>query len=553
MPFRFSEASDDLKAAAQTVEHRADQCYKLLRLLNRPANIARWGLLTAMAYQLETWQQKYGANTPEHNVRMVTLDRCTCGFKFISEHGKQASRLVDKFTWSGSLIDDANHALFVTEQYTHFLSTFPLWHKNHEQVDVLADGRVRFYIPRDSPGQRRVIAFQQRYYPRGHELATQYSSSIKESPEAKRLLNELWNTARPTGTAKKFRYEPSWELIEALRPQYEARLDDNFRRPDTFQLHGYSLGEFKSFYIALLILCAIHEYVCYPFDKSGQPIPASSLVMVKTKAQWLTQLSQISALPGTTCEDIISDLTLNPVIQPGASMCIHPFVPLDAFALAVAPQFPLASAVDDNILRHFSYTFPTLYSAQNTDKETVMRERITEVAPQYVTAHSIELPDKSAEIDMLLVDEVSSVVAIAELKWSRKPNRTIERIARDEEIAKGVRQLRTIRTYARQNPDFLHARGKLPKSLSDYAHVHYLLVVWDHWYWVEPEDAMAIIHFDALLPALRRSTNLQETLSELLKYEWLPVEGRDFKVKYAAVSANGAVMESSIFSPASIK
>jgi hypothetical protein len=121
-------------------------------------------------------------------------------------------------------------------------------------------------------------------------------------------------------------------------------LYENFRHPDAFRLNGYSLGEFKSFYIALLVLCSIHEYICYPFDKPGQPVPASSLVMVKTRPVWTAELGQISGLPKAVCDAIIADLTLDPVAQPGASMCINPFVPLDGFVLAVAPQFPLASA-----------------------------------------------------------------------------------------------------------------------------------------------------------------------------------------------------------------
>jgi hypothetical protein len=166
-------------------------------------------------------------------------------------------------------------------------------------------------------------------------------------------------------------------------------------------------------------LCSIHEYICYPFDKPGQPIPVSSLVMVKPRSVWTEKLSRISGLPQSVCETIISDLTLDPLAQHGASMCIHPFVPLDASALAVAPQFPLASAVDENILRSFSYRYPPLFSAQNTEKEVVMRERIKEAVGRFRFEHSIELPDKTTEIDILLADEASSTLVFAELKWSR--------------------------------------------------------------------------------------------------------------------------------------
>jgi hypothetical protein len=272
--------------------------------------------------------------------------------------------------------------------------------------------------------------------------------------------------------------------------------------------------------------------------------------MVKTRSVWASKLSQMSGLSQAVCEAIISDLTLDPVTQPGASMCIHPFVPLDAFVLAVAPQFPLASAVDDNILRSFSYRYPELFSAQNTEKESVMRQRIKDAAVRFRVDHSIELPDKTTEIDVLLIDEASSTVVFAELKWSRKPYRTLERIARDKDVGKGLTQLQLIRAYARKHPDFLRELGKLPRSLTSYANVHYLLVVWDHWFWIDPEDGISVVNFDALLPALKRGTNLQSLVTELLRYEWLPVEGRDFRVTYTTAVANGAVLESPLFSPA---
>jgi len=52
------------------------------------------------------------------------------------------------------------------------------------------------------------------------------------------------------------------------------------------------------------------------------------------------------------------------------------------------------------------------------------------------------------------------------------------------------------------------------------------------------------------LTAFESGNNLQELVAGLLKYDWLPVEGRDFHVTYEASGVNGAVMESAIFKPA---
>jgi hypothetical protein len=238
--------------------------------------------------------------------------------------------------------------------------------------------------------------------------------------------------------------------------------------------------------------------------------------MVKSRRGRTNELSEISELDKALCEKILVDLTLNPSTLKGASMCIHPFVPLDGLTLAVAPQFPLASAVDDNILRMFSYTFDALFSAQNTEKERTMIERLRPAVSRFGFEPSVELPDGTTEIDVILVDEASSTLLLAELKWSRKPNRTLECIDREKDIEKGVEQLKLIRSFSRKHPDFLQQRKKLPQSISDYANVHYLLASWDYWHWIEPDDGIAIRRLHRLVgrpeQGRRPSCNNQEVV-----------------------------------------
>jgi hypothetical protein len=71
---------------------------KLLRLLNRPANEARWALPISMALNLEITLQKDGRNGHGHRIRVINFDRCTSDFKFINGHGRPVSRLVQKYT-----------------------------------------------------------------------------------------------------------------------------------------------------------------------------------------------------------------------------------------------------------------------------------------------------------------------------------------------------------------------------------------------------------------------------------------------------------------------
>jgi hypothetical protein len=157
------------------------------------------------------------------------------------------------------------------------------------------------------------------------------------------------------------------------------------------------------------------------------------------------------------------------------------------------------------------------------------------------------MPKPVPDIDLIVTDETASTIVIAELKWMRKTLRPVEMIERDREVLKGIRQLEQVCQFLMDNPDHLRAQGKLPRRLTDYEHVHYLLVARDHWLWVEPTDDIAILEFEAFSTALSRAENLHSAVGSLLSYEWLPVEGRDFTVQYERATANGVSIESEVF------
>ncbi len=123
----------------------------------------------------------------------------------------------------------------------------------------------------------------------------------------------------------------------------------------------------------------------------------------------------------------------------------------------------------------------------------------------------------------------------------------MERLSREEDVLKGVHQLELIREYGRQHPSFLLERKELGRRLDAYEHVHHLLLVRDYWYWIEPQDRIAVMDFDEFVRRYEASSSLKDLTEDLLQYQWLPVEDRDFHVEYSAASVNGAVIESALF------
>jgi hypothetical protein len=104
-----------------------------------------------------------------------------------------------------------------------------------------------------------------------------------------------------------------------------------------------------------------------------------------------------------------------------------------------------------------------------------------------------------------------------------------------------------VRDYAREHPDFLIRTWRLTRAVNSYTNIHYLLIVADHWFWIDPEDSFAIVDFQVFLTRFAASPNLQDTISDLLTYNWLPVEGVNFSVGFEPSSVNGATIESPTF------
>jgi hypothetical protein len=331
-------------------------------------------------------------------------------------------------------------------------------------------------------------------------------------------------------------------------PEYQGRVNGICRRADSLELGDYTLGEFKTFYTALLAVCAAHEHLCYRWMQLGNGFPLESAVMIKRRRAWSRTLSNLAKISEQKCERMIDDLTLG--VTRTANLHVHPFVSLDRSSntLALAPQFPLHSRVDENILQTCSRLRPALYDAATLEKEDEMRITL-KGASKFRVDGPATLPKPFPDVDLVVEDLRSGTVVIAEMKWVRKPLRPIEGTARDADVLKGIKQLGLVRDFLATNPDHLRLQRRLSQSLNLYRHIHYLLVARDHWLWIEPNDGIAIVEFDPFLRIVTNSEHLHLGIADLLTYDWLPVESRDFVVRYERAVANGVTLESQIFFP----
>jgi hypothetical protein len=534
----------DIAELIGAAETQADECWRELQLRYRPSNLAAWAVLTGGIRVVEREQAARGSNTPHFDALLSNLSRLLAiAVKWAICHGQPAEDLNKR--WTGELSAEIDQALSLAKEYSHFEVCFQGFHKGRYAAEVLSKSLIRFSVP-GGDRDRQVSAYQKGLRPREGRFAVQRAVQRPQDSRVRDAFDQALRTCRPTGPFG-FEYADPLDLWRELMPEYRDRVFALTRRADTLSLGEYTLEEFNALYVALIVMCAVHEHLCFRWAQRGSPYPIESAVMVRSIVEWTAALSGLSGLAQEKCRAMIADLTFS--VRQSIDLHVNPFIPLDGAnnLLALAPPFPLHSRHDENILRVCSQRRPQTYDVTSLEKESEMLAAARRVGRVYGADGPVQLPNPIPDIDMFAADESCSTVVIAELKWIRKTVRPAEIPTRDADVLKGITQLDSIRAFLATNLDYLRSRGLLARRLDEYEHVHYLLVARDHWRWVEPRDGVAIVEFEAFARTLEHSNSLSQAVSDLLTYDWLPVEGRDFRIQYDRATANGVTLESPVF------
>jgi len=537
-----SRSPRDVVQAIQALEDRADFCFDGLELLDRNAwNVGMWAGLVQAAAHVEGAipHHAYGGKT--HQIVLTNLSRIMpimCDW--CRRHGEQRTAPVSRFQWTRARAIATSTAFEAAAHYMPFCATFPAWHRDLVAAEMFEPAGVTF-IALDNLEERRVSAYRKGMGPGNAPVPP-----VERPPDLENLIREVLGTVQQRGL--EIHYPRPERLLRSLNEAYQSRLAAAFRRYEGISVGDYSLQEFRTVYAALTAVAAAREHICFRSAQINGRYPLESAVFHYAREQWIEQLSEMSGVGRATTEAIINDMTFGATRL--LDMIVHPFVPLDDCGrrLGLVPHFVLASNAEENILRICSYVRPRFYNAASAQKEVEMREELNSCASPFHLGGPVRLRRDLPDIDLVVEDTKTSTVAICELKWGRKPYSVAETVLRDQELTHGAEQLEMVQRFLRDNPDFLRLRRVLSRSLNEYRRIEYLLVARDHMKWIAPVEQRSIVGFNPFKSVLERA-DFSAGVDRLLSYDWLPVEGRDFRVEFKDDTVNGVTMRSESFFP----
>jgi hypothetical protein len=542
------EASPQFVAQLDQLEERADKCEFGLKIYGYPIHLAVWAVLTEHIIIIENAIKQFGYGSARHRGTMINLGRSgAIWLPWVRKHCRPVDEQGPR--WNRKLAKAALEIQNVAHNYSLFVSCFTMWHKHQLAAELIGQQHVRFRSLVEN-NQRRIRAYQQgvRVPNWPATIDEPRGEGFVKDPEVMAPISGLVGKCKALGFLG-FTYPASRELLTKLCDIYRRRLESASRWPADLRLGGYTMGEFRAFYAALLAVCSVHEHLCFRWSQKCKRYPANSAVLAKKRTEWTDTLTDLGGLHRTLVEQVIVDLTFGRT-RP-LDIYIHPFIPAapDHSLLFLIPGLPLNSRADENILRVFSYTHPNEYQEFSKKKEEEMRTDLEANNPhKFSIGGPVSLPGSLPDIDLLLEDASSSTLVVAEMKWTRKTVLAREHVERDEELLYGVEvQLKKVQEFLTRNPNHLKLIGAATRPLGEYANLSYMLIARDHLVWIPPQQNRYIVAYDALKTMLAEHQNLAEGVAELLRYDWLPLEGREFQVRFERAKANGVTAEAEVY------
>jgi hypothetical protein len=331
-------------------------------------------------------------------------------------------------------------------KYNHLYRCFTLYSRGFFGVETMKEQkRIRFFFRSDVEGKRDAVSLI-------------YSILQDDSPLPYALVKFLAasmpviNTILPHYIEKtsesSIRCDTPPDMLDYFKEW--ARLQANnmrFDLPGAWQFGGYSLDQFRSFWMSLvattLAHIAAHNLADTTVGTRGGAI--GSLVMQMSEPS-LMQAGRVFPVPPEAWHSIFKALIYQPTRNFWDPFW-QPIIKVSDETYLIAPHLVITSSPERNLitLLNRSAAGREFYNRVSSQKEDDQLNGLCNLFPssRYTTRKRVPVTRKDGstltDVDLMLYDEPNGVLLLVHAKWLIRPDTVQEVLAKDDEVRSALR------------------------------------------------------------------------------------------------------------------
>jgi hypothetical protein len=336
-------------------------------------------------------------------------------------------------------------------KYYHLCRCFTLYSRGFFGVETIRkQKRVRFFFRSDAEQQRDAVSV--------------IYSILQDDPPPPYALRKFLAASMPVintilphyirkASESSIQCDTPADMLEYFKEW--ARLQMNSMRfdlPAAWQLGGYSLDQFRAFWMSLIAIAIAHITAHVLADTTvGTRGGAIGSIVMQISEDSLMKVGRAFPVPLDAWRAIFKTLIYRPTRNYWDPFW-QPFIGISDERYLIAPHLVITSSPERNLitLLNRSAAGRELYNRLSSQKEDEQLSQLSKLFPssRYIARQRVPITrsDGSAltDIDLMLYDKTDRVLLLVHAKWLIRPDTVQEVLAKDDE----VRSALTIATNA---------------------------------------------------------------------------------------------------------
>lgn len=350
-------------------------------------------------------------------------------------------------------------------EYSHAWDYMSMWHRRWVNVDV-------------APNNQIILSYIDKYAEEGDVADLLLNSS--DAPDEIAMATIQTSKTNPAEIIKEAQirllkdglvdYKFPDQSFNRMKKHLETAMDHLWQFPQEWDLGGYTLGEFKKLWFALLVRCQIHSLLCFKSD--NESLGLESAVLVRTRTAWANELSRLSGINYHSVQLILDDLIYDPMLYKQGSkqpdVTHQPLFCLGDDMIAPSNWLVIFSNAERNLWDLLNIKRPNLHSLLRNQKENQWVHEWKTKAPKLglIAKGPIKFNSDGVEgdIDLVLIDKDRQFIMLCQLKWVQAPDRIKEIYYATKELDQGIQQAKKSHLWVAQNSASFAQKLELPLS-----------------------------------------------------------------------------------------